>query len=127
MLKRQTSLWEGVQEVVKSSCRNESIWVLIPLCMEAMLGISLYIYPYVKLAKTLCLSYYCLCLLFNKIEEEGRAGSAWKRRVWGRGEGRDLGAGGRNGSNNICAYELKKKICRLTQSTLHRVLSRTYT
>jgi hypothetical protein len=42
--------------------------------MEAMLEISLYSYPYLKLAKTLCLSYHCLCLLFNKIGEEGRTG-----------------------------------------------------
>jgi hypothetical protein len=40
--------------------------------MEAMLGISLNSYPYLKLAKTLCLSYYCLCFLFDKIEEESR-------------------------------------------------------
>jgi hypothetical protein len=32
-----------------------------------MLGISLHIYLYLKLAKTLCLSYYLLCFLFNKI------------------------------------------------------------
>jgi hypothetical protein len=32
-----------------------------------------------ELAKTLYLSYYCLCLLFNKIKEEDRTGSAWKR------------------------------------------------
>jgi hypothetical protein len=50
--------------------------------MEAMLGISLYSYPYLKLEKMLCLSYYCLCLLFNKIEEEGRTGSACKRGGW---------------------------------------------
>jgi hypothetical protein len=37
--------------------------------MEAMLGISLYSYPYLKPAKMLCLSYDCLCLLFNKIGE----------------------------------------------------------
>jgi hypothetical protein len=49
------------------------------MCMEAILGISLYTYPYLKLARTLCLSYYWLCLLFNKIGEEGRTGSAWKR------------------------------------------------
>jgi hypothetical protein len=33
----------------------------------------------------LCLSYYHLCLLFNKIGEEGRTGSAWKRGGWGKG------------------------------------------
>jgi hypothetical protein len=59
---------------VKRSGRDESIQVVIHMCMEAMLGISLYSYPYVKLAKTLCLSYYYLCLLFNKIGEEGRTG-----------------------------------------------------
>jgi hypothetical protein len=63
--------------------------------MEAMLGISLYNYPYLKLAKTLYLSYYGLCLLFNKIGEKGRIGSAWKHGWWG----------GRNGPNNICTYE----------------------
>jgi hypothetical protein len=51
--------------------------------MEAMLGISLHSYPYLKLAKMLCLSYYCLCLLFNKIGEKGRTGSAWKQEGWG--------------------------------------------
>jgi hypothetical protein len=57
-----------------------------------MLGISLYHYPYLKLAKTLCLSCYHLCLLFNKIGEEGRTGSAWKQ---GFGErGKDVGQGG---------------------------------
>jgi hypothetical protein len=32
----------------------------------------------VKLGKLLCLPYYCLCLLFNKIVEEGRTSFAWK-------------------------------------------------
>jgi hypothetical protein len=36
-----------------------------------------------QLAKTLCLSYYCLYLLFNKIGEKGRIGSAWKLGGWG--------------------------------------------
>jgi hypothetical protein len=31
------------------------------------LGISLYSYFYLKLAKTVCFSYYLLCFLFNKI------------------------------------------------------------
>jgi hypothetical protein len=47
--------------------------------MEAMLGISLHSYLYFKLAKMLCLSYYLLCFLSNKIGEKGRTGSAWKR------------------------------------------------
>jgi hypothetical protein len=55
--------------------------------METMQGISLYSYPYLKLAKTLCLTYYHLHLLFNKIEKEDRIGSAWKRGEWGEREG----------------------------------------
>jgi hypothetical protein len=69
---------EGDWEVVKSSGKDESIWVVIHNCVEAMLGVSLHSYPYVKLAKTLCLSYYCLGLLFNKIGAEGRTSLAWK-------------------------------------------------
>jgi hypothetical protein len=45
--------------------------------METMLGTSLYSCLYLKLAKTICLSYYHLCFLFNKIrEEEDWTGSA---------------------------------------------------
>jgi hypothetical protein len=85
-------IWEGDWEVVKRSGRDEPIWVVIHMCMEAMLGISLYSYPCLKQAKTLCPSYYCLCLLFNKIGELGRTGSAWKRGVWGEeGEGGEQG------------------------------------
>jgi hypothetical protein len=47
--------------------------------MEATLGISLYSYPSLKLAKTLCLSYYLLCFLFNKVgDQEDGTVSAWK-------------------------------------------------
>jgi hypothetical protein len=46
------------------------MWVAIHMYMEAMLGISLYSYRYLKLAKTLCLFYYLLCFLFNKIREQ---------------------------------------------------------
>jgi hypothetical protein len=83
ILNWQRPLWEGDQEVVKRSGRDEPVWVVIRMCMEAMLGISLYSYPYLKLAKMLCPSYYCLCVLFNKIGEEGRTGSAWKRKGLG--------------------------------------------
>jgi hypothetical protein len=52
--------------------------------METMLGISPYSYLYLKLAKIICLSYYLLCFLFNKIvEQEGSKSSAWKGRVGG--------------------------------------------
>jgi hypothetical protein len=79
---------EGDQEVTKRSDRDNPMWVAIHKCMEPMLGISLYSYLYLKLAKMLCLSYYLLCFLFNKIrKEEGRTGSAWKQ--WGRGVGRE--------------------------------------
>jgi hypothetical protein len=64
---------------VERSGRNEPMQVTIHKYMPAMLGISLYSYFYPKLAKTVCLSYYLLCFLFNKIREEGGTGSAWKR------------------------------------------------
>jgi hypothetical protein len=89
---------------MKRSGRDESIWVLIHMHTETMLGISLYSYPYLKLAKMLYLSYYCLCLLFNKIGEEDRTGSAWMQGEWGDGK-RGVEVGGRNGPNNVCTYE----------------------
>jgi hypothetical protein len=60
--------------------------------MDAMLGISLYSYL-ISLTKNALPSYYCLCLLFNKIGEKGRTGSAWKQVWWGR----DGVGGGRKG------------------------------
>jgi hypothetical protein len=64
---------------VKRSDRNEPMWIAIYICMEVMLGLYLYSYLYLKLAKMLCLSYYPLCFLFNKIrEQEDRTGSAQK-------------------------------------------------
>jgi hypothetical protein len=62
-----------------------------------VLAISLYSCPYLKLAKALCLSYYLLCFLFNKIGEEGRTGSAWKCGQGGGGGGRRGAGGGRGG------------------------------
>jgi hypothetical protein len=73
ILNWQRPIWEGDQEVVKRSGRDKPMWVAIHKCMEAVLGISL------KLAKTLCLSYYLLCFLFSIIrEQEGGKGSAQK-------------------------------------------------
>jgi hypothetical protein len=92
---------------VKRSGRNESIQVVIHMCMEAMLGIFLCSYPYLKLGKTLCLSYYCLCLPFNKIGEEGRTGFSWKWGSGGRGRGcgEKEGAGSRDDPNNVYTCE----------------------
>jgi hypothetical protein len=84
---------EDDQEVVKRSGRNEPIWVATHMCMEAMLGISLCSCLYLKLTKLLCLSYYLLCFLFNKIGEKGRTGPAWKQE----GLREEGGSGGQGG------------------------------
>jgi hypothetical protein len=85
------------QEVVKKSGRDESMCAAIHKFMEAMLRISLYSYLYLKLAKTLYLSYYLLCFLFNKIgEQKGITGSAHK-------QGR--GGGGGSGPDNVYTCE----------------------
>jgi hypothetical protein len=55
---------------VKRSGRDEPMWVVIHMCTEATLGIALYSYPYLKLAKMICLSYYVLCFLFKKIKHK---------------------------------------------------------
>jgi hypothetical protein len=69
---------------MKRSGGDEPMWVAIHMCMEAMLGICLYSYLYVKLAKTLHLS-YSLLFFFNKIgEQEGRTGSVHKCRGGGK-------------------------------------------
>jgi hypothetical protein len=60
--------------------------------MEAMLGISLYSYPYLKLAKMLYLSYYCSSSLpqnwrrgQNRFCLEARGGVGKKEGVEGQG------------------------------------------
>jgi hypothetical protein len=52
ILKWQRPLWERDQEVVKKTDRDEPMWVvIIHMCVESMLGISLHSYLYLKLAK----------------------------------------------------------------------------
>jgi hypothetical protein len=46
-----SSLQEGEGEVVKRSGSDESFQVVIHLCIEAMIGISLYSYPYINQQK----------------------------------------------------------------------------
>jgi hypothetical protein len=53
----------------------------------------------------LCLTYYCLYFLFNKIRDKSRTDSAWKG--WGEREGM-WGVEGRNAPNNVCTYKKKK-------------------
>jgi hypothetical protein len=55
---------------VKRSGKDEPIQVAIHMCMKAMLGICLYRYLYLKLAKTLCLSYYLLVFSSTKLEKQ---------------------------------------------------------
>jgi hypothetical protein len=67
------------------------MWVVIHMCMEAILGISLYSYLYLSLAKTPCLSYYLkLSLQENQrtrgwngfcseaVAEGGEGGGQWE-------------------------------------------------
>jgi hypothetical protein len=62
-------LWEGDQKVVKRSGRDESMWVVIHKFMEAMLGISLCSYLYLKLAKVLCL---IISYVFSSTKSENK-------------------------------------------------------
>jgi hypothetical protein len=55
---------------VKKSGRDESLWVVIYMCVEAMLGISQYSYLHVKLAKKVCL---IISYVFSSTELEKRA------------------------------------------------------
>jgi hypothetical protein len=69
--------------VVKRSGKDEPMWVVIHKCMEAMLEISLHSYLYLKVAKTLCLS-YLLSFLFNKIGEQEGGTDSTRNKRWGR-------------------------------------------
>jgi hypothetical protein len=88
---------------MKRSGRDESIQVAIHMCMEAMLGISLYSYLYLKLAKTLYLIIAMSSLQQNWRQGQKRFCLDLEVRVW-RGEG---GSGELSGEKwpNICTYE----------------------
>jgi hypothetical protein len=58
------------------------------MCLEAMLGISLYSYPYLKLAKKHCLSY-----IFSSTKLEKRAEEVLPGSEGGRGEREEVGYG----------------------------------
>jgi hypothetical protein len=69
-------LWEGDQEVVKKSGRDEPMCVVIHMCMEAMLGISLYSYFYLKLAKML---FFLLFFMLSFQQNQGTRKRGWNR------------------------------------------------
>jgi hypothetical protein len=80
---------EGDREVVKGSSRHEPIQVVIHMCIEAMLGICLYSYLYLKLAKMMS---FLLSLMFSLQQN-------WRAREWNRFclEARRMGGGGGGG------------------------------
>jgi hypothetical protein len=82
---------------VKWSGRDESIQVVIHMCMGAMLGISLYSYPYLKLAK--CYVFLIIAYVFSSTKLERRAEHVLRGR-WGR-EG---GGGGQGGDMTQTLY-----------------------
>jgi hypothetical protein len=75
------------------------MWIEIHMCTEATLGISLYSYLYLKLAKMLCLSYYFY--VFSSTKSENKRAAVQK-------QGGLVGAGGPNNVNNH-KNNLKKK------------------
>jgi hypothetical protein len=56
---------KGDQELVKKSGRDEPIRFVKQIFVVPTLGISLYSYLYLELAKTVCFSYYLLFSLQN--------------------------------------------------------------
>jgi hypothetical protein len=69
ILNWQRLLWEGDQEVLKRSGRDEPIWVVIHMCLEAMIGISLYSYFYIKLEKK-CYVFLIISYILSSIKSE---------------------------------------------------------
>jgi hypothetical protein len=64
-VKRSEPRWVAIHIHNGSSARNLSVLLFLS-----------------QSSKMLCLCYYLLCFLFNKIgEQEGRTGSAWMQRV----------------------------------------------
>jgi hypothetical protein len=78
----------------EESGRDEPMWVVIHMCMETMLGISLYSCPYLKLAKMPCFSFLCFFLLQNWRTR----GQNWFCLEAG-------GQGGEGGSNSVYTYK----------------------
>jgi hypothetical protein len=85
---------------IKRLGRDEPMWIAIHKCMEAMLGISLYSYLYLKLAKT---PYFFLIMsyVFSSTKSKRAEQVLSESGGWG-------GAGskqGRGGPNNVYTCE----------------------
>jgi hypothetical protein len=74
ILNWQRPLWEGDKEVVKRSGRDEPLWVAIHKNMEATLGIFLYSYLYLKVAK--CYVFLIISYVFSQQNQRTRG---WNR------------------------------------------------
>jgi hypothetical protein len=70
ILNWQKPLW-------KKSGRDEPMWIVIHMCMEAAQGISLYSYPYLNLVKPSWFSYYLLCFFLQQ-NQSTRGQNRWE-------------------------------------------------
>jgi hypothetical protein len=64
------------------SGKDEPMWVVIYMCLEAMLGISVYRYLYLKLAK--CYIFLIISYAFSSTKLENKG---WKKILPGKGVG----------------------------------------
>jgi hypothetical protein len=90
---------------VKRSGRNESIRVVMHLCMKAMLGISLYNYPYLN--KQNHFVFLIIANIFSKKWDESAKQVLPGSQGGGRKRHKDRG---RNDPNNVCTYEYVNKL-----------------
>jgi hypothetical protein len=67
VLNWERPLWED-QEVGKRSGKDEPVWIAIHKCVEAMLGVSLYNYLCLKLAK--CYVFLIISYIFTSTKLE---------------------------------------------------------
>jgi hypothetical protein len=71
---------------VKRSGRDKPVWAAIHMRMEAMLGISLYSYLYLKPAKTLYI-FIIISYVFSSTKSEKRGTGSTQKQVEGQGGG----------------------------------------
>jgi hypothetical protein len=71
--------------------------------MEAMLGTSLYSYPYLNEQK--CFVFLSIVYIYSSTKLEKRAEQFLPGSEESGGRGRGWGAGERNGPNNVCICE----------------------